>query len=232
MDLIADGLGVISGGGNKEVQRLHTSVAGTLGHNIKQLSVWLCVQLIEYNAVGVEAVLVADISGKHLVDTARGQIDKPLLGIQDFYSLCQSRTHTNHISSHIENDGCLLTVGSAAVNLGAFLTITAGQQKCNGGSQFGLALFLGDFDICGIKLAVAVGLQRSENVSDDLFLPVDQFKGLSRPGAFCVAKAFNETDRIVSGILIVVGAFGHEPGRVVFLQLSDMRSPPSNEHKK
>ena len=46
-----------------------------------------------------------------------------------------------------------------------------------------------------------------------------------------MAKAFNETDRIVSGILIVVGAFGHEAGRFVFLQLSDMRSPPSNEHK-
>ena len=47
-----------------------------------------------------------------------------------------------------------------------------------------------------------------------------------------MAKALNETDRIVSGILIVVGAFGHEAGRFVFLQLSDMRSPPSNEHKK
>ena len=35
VDLIADGLGIISGCGNKEVQWLHTSIAGTLGHNIK-----------------------------------------------------------------------------------------------------------------------------------------------------------------------------------------------------
>ena len=34
---------------------------GALGHNIKQLSVRLRVQLIKNNAVGIEAVLVADI---------------------------------------------------------------------------------------------------------------------------------------------------------------------------
>ena len=232
VDLIADGLGVVACRGNKEVQRLHTSIAGTLGHNIKQFSVRLRVQLIKYNTVGVEAVLVSNICGKHLVDTACGQINQTLLGIKDFDPLCQSRTHTHHVGSYIKNDGCLLSVSGAAVDLSSLLTITAGQQKRNSGSQFGLALFLGDFDICGIKLAIAVGLQCSENVSDDLFLPVDQFKGLSCPGAFRMAKALNETDRIVSGILIVVGAFGHEAGRFVFLQLSDMRSPPSNEHKK
>ena len=96
VNLIADGLGIVACRGNKKVQRLHTSITGTLGHNIKQFSVRLRVQLIEYNAVGIEAVLVSDISRKHLVDTACGQINQTLLGIQDFYSLCQSRTHTHH----------------------------------------------------------------------------------------------------------------------------------------
>jgi len=131
------------------------------------------VQFIENNPVGVETVLVADISGKHLVDTARWLINEPFLGIQYLYSFGECGTHTHHVGSYIENDGCLLPVGCTAVNLGAFLTVTAGQQKSNGGSQFGLALFLGNFDVCGIKLAVAVGLQCAENVSDDLLLPVD-----------------------------------------------------------
>ena len=165
-------------------------------------------------------MLVADIGRKHLVNTARWLIDEPLLGVQYLDPLCQSRTHTNHIGSHIKNDGCLLTVSSATVNLGAFLSVTTGQKQGNGGSQFGLALFLGDFDICSIKLAIAVGLQCSENVSDDLLLPVDQFKGLSCLCAFGMAKAFNEHDGVICGILIVVGGFLHEPCRLVFLQFS------------
>ena len=73
--------------GNKEIQRLHTGIAGALCHNIKQLSVGLRVQLIENNTVGVETVLIANISRKHLVDTARGLIDDSLLGVQNFHSL-------------------------------------------------------------------------------------------------------------------------------------------------
>ena len=232
VDLIADGFRIVARRGNKKIQRLHTGIAGTLGHNIKQLAVRLRVQLIENNAVGVETVLVANVSGKHLVDAARGLIDDPLLGVQNFDALGKCRTHTNHVSSHIENDGCLLSVGSAAIDLGTFLTVTAGQKQSHGSGKFGLALFLGDFDICGIKLAVAVGLERSEYITDDLLLPVNQFKGLSRPSAFGMAKALNKGDRIVSGILIVVGAFGHKTGRLILFQLSDMRSPPQKGYKK
>ena len=163
---------------------MHTSIAGALGHNIKQLSVRLGVQFIENNTVGIETVLVANISGKHLVDTARRLIDEPFLGVQDFDTLGECRTHTHHIGGNIENNGCLLSVSSTAIYLGAFLTITAGQQKCNGGSQFGFALFLGNLNICGIELTVAVGLQRSEDVPNNLLLPVNQFKRLARPCSF------------------------------------------------
>ena len=41
MDLIADGLRIIAGRGDEEIQRLHTSVAGAFGHNIKELAVRL-----------------------------------------------------------------------------------------------------------------------------------------------------------------------------------------------
>ena len=231
MYLVADGFRVVAGGGNEEIQRLHTGIAGAFGHNIKQLSVGLGMQLVKHHAVGVETVLVANIRRKHLVDTARWLIDEPFLGIQYLHSFCQCWTHPHHVGGYIKNDGCLLTVGGTTVDLGAFLAVTAGQQKCNSGSQFGLALFLWDLDVCGIKLAIAVGLQRSENVPDDLLLPVDQFKGLSRPGALGVAKALDKADRIVSRVLVIVGTLGHETGRLVLFQLSDMRSPPSKAYK-
>ena len=43
VNFIADAVGVRSGSGNQEVQRLHSGIAGTFGHNIKQLSVRLVV---------------------------------------------------------------------------------------------------------------------------------------------------------------------------------------------
>ena len=82
VDLIADGLRIVAGRGDEEIQRLHSCIAGAFGHDIKELAVRLGVQLIEHHTVGVEAVLVADVGGKHLVDTARWLINEPLLGIQ------------------------------------------------------------------------------------------------------------------------------------------------------
>lgn len=62
VNFIADGLGVIARRGDKKVQRLHAGIAGAFGHNIEQFSVWLGMQLIKNHAVGVETMLVADIS--------------------------------------------------------------------------------------------------------------------------------------------------------------------------
>ena len=124
--LIADGLRIVAGRGDKKIQRLHTGVTGAFGHNIKELAVRLGVQLIEHHAVGVEAMLVADIGREHLVDTARWLINEPLLGVQYLDPLGERRTHSHHIRSHIENDGRLLTVGSTSVHLGTFLAVAAG----------------------------------------------------------------------------------------------------------
>ena len=187
VDLIADGLRIVARRGDEEIQRLHTGVAGAFRHNIKELPVGLGVQFIEHHAVGVEAVLVADIGRKHLVDTARWLINEPLLGIQYLDPFGECRTHPHHVSRHIENDGCLLTVGGTAVDLGAFLSVTAGEQKRHGSGKFRFALLLGDLDVGGVELPIAVGLEDTENVPDDLLLPVDKLEGLSCPGAFGVA---------------------------------------------
>ena len=125
--LIADGLRIVAGRGDKEIQRLHTGIAGAFCHDIKELAVRLRVQLIEYHAVGVETVLVAYIGGEHLLDTARWLIDEPLLGIQYLDPLGERRTHPHHISRHIKHDGCLLTISRTAIDLGSFLTVTAAQ---------------------------------------------------------------------------------------------------------
>lgn len=51
-----------------------------------------------------------------------------------------------------------MAVSGATVHLGTFLTVTAGEQQCNSGGKLGFALFLGNLNICGIELTVAVGL--------------------------------------------------------------------------
>ena len=220
VDLIADGLRIVAGRGDKEIQWLHTGIAGAFRHNIKELAVRLGVQLVKYNAVGVETVLITDIGREHLVDTARWLINEPFLGIQYLDPLGERRTHPHHIRRHIENDGCLLTVGGAAVHLGTFLAVTAGKQERHRSGKLGFALLLGNFNVCRIELSVPVGLEDTENIPDDLLLPVDKLEGRSRPGAFGVAQAFDEHHGIIRCVRIVVGCFLHEPCGLVVFQFS------------
>lgn len=88
----------------------------------------LCVQLIEHDSVNIEAVLAVCLGGKHLIEGIGRDVHDALLRGQDFHSLVQRRTHPHHVGSDIKNDSSLLTVGSAAVDLGTFLTVAAGQQ--------------------------------------------------------------------------------------------------------
>ena len=54
---VANAVGVRSGGGYEEIQRLHTRVTGAFRHNIKQLSVRLGVKFIKNYTVNIETVL-------------------------------------------------------------------------------------------------------------------------------------------------------------------------------
>src|SRR5699024_5440089 len=64
-------------------------------------------------------------------------------------------------------------------------------------------------------------------VADNLLLPVDQFKGLSRPGTLGMAEGLDEHDRIVGGVLIVVRGLRHKPGGLVFFQFSHRHHLPN-----
>ena len=76
---IADAVGICSGCRNQEVQRLHSCIAGALGHDIKELSIGLCVQFIEDHAMNIEAVLGVGFCGKHLVEAVGRCINNAFL---------------------------------------------------------------------------------------------------------------------------------------------------------
>lgn len=54
---ITDTVGICSSMGDKKVKRLRSCISGTLGHNVKVFTVWLDMQLIEYDTINIEIVL-------------------------------------------------------------------------------------------------------------------------------------------------------------------------------
>jgi len=114
-------------------------------------------QLIKNNAVGVETVLVGDVSGKHLVAASGGHINQLFLRVENLHRPAERGVQSHHICRHVKDDGGLLPIRSTAINLGSFFSVTAGQQKCHGGCQLGLALLFGDLNVGGIELAVSIG---------------------------------------------------------------------------
>ena len=202
--LVADRAGIRPCRGDQEVEGLHPGIPGTLCHDVKELPVWLGVQLIKNHAVDVEAMLGVGLSREHLVEAVGGMVNDALLGREDLDPLGERRTHLHHIRRYLKNNGCLLAVGSAAIHLGAFLTVPAGEKKRHCSGQLRLALFLRYLDVRRIELPIAVVLQNSKQVSDDLLLPVDQLKGLACPGALGMAERLDKHHCKIGSVLIVV----------------------------
>ena len=205
--------------GDQKVQRLHAGIAGALGHNIKELPVGLGVQLIEDDAMNIEAVLGIGLRRQHLIKAVRRRIDDPLLGGQNLHPLGKRRTHPHHIRCHIKNDGGLLAVSSAAIDLGPLLSVPAAKQKSDCRSKLALSIFLWYFHIGCVKLSVAVGLQDTEQVPDDLLLPVQQFKTLPGPGALRVTQVFDEANSPVCFFLVIMRSGKHESRGLIVRQL-------------
>jgi hypothetical protein len=183
-------------------------------------------KLIEYNTVGIEAMLVSDIGGQHLVYAAGWKINKPFLRIKDFHTLGQGRAHPHHIRGYIKNNGCLVAVCGTAVNFGPFFVVTTGEKQGNSSRKLAFSHLLRYLHKGRVKLAITIWLQRSEDIADDLLLPVDEFKWFSRPCSFGVGKAFNEADRIIRSLFTVARVFGYKRSRFILFQFSNMRSPP------
>ena len=220
MHLVADGVSIVACRRYQEIQRLHSRVAGALQHYVEELPVGLGVQLIEDDAVGVEAVLVGDVRRKHLIRGVRRLIHELLLRLQNLHPFGERRTELYHIDRHVKDDLRLIAVRRAAVDLGAFLAVAAGEQKGYRRGKLTLSLFFRDLHVGGIELPVAVLLQNAEKIAHDPLLPVDELERFPGPCAFCVAERLDEHDRVVRRLLVVVRGLRHEPRRGVLLQLS------------
>ena len=122
-----------------------------------------------------------------------------------------------HAAGHVEYNGCLLPVGGAAIDLAAVFHVAAGEQQSHRSGQFGFSLFLGDLDVCGIKLAVAVGLYNAKQIPDNLLLPVNEFKVLSVPFALGMLQAADKGNGQIGQLPVIGRAFRHEAGGLVFL---------------
>ena len=230
MHLVADGILVAARRSNDEVEWLLSGRAGTLRHDVEQLAVGLAQQFIEDTGVDVVAVFRGDLGGQRLIDGACRQVDEALLALHDLDALEQGRALEHHVLCHIEYDAGLCAVVGAAVDFTAFFLVGTEHIQRDGSGQLALSGLLADFNKGGIELPVAIGLEDTEDIPDDLFLPFDELEGFPCPGAFGVAQALDEVHRIIRCVLIVDGVLGLELRGLVFLQLSQIIT--SDGHKK
>ena len=196
------GIPVCPGCRNQEEQRLCPGITGTLGHDIEQFPVRLCVQLIKDDRMDIQSMLCVCLCRQHLVEAVGWFIYKPFYGHDGLDPFLQCRTLVHHIHCNIKYDGSLLPVGSTAVNLCSPFTVTACHIQCNGSRQLRFSVFLWYLTVTGIVLPVSVFLYSPINGTDDLVLPREKFKRNSPPPSFGVLQAVYEIDRMVCFCLV------------------------------
>ena len=196
------GIPVCPGCRDQEEQRLCSGITGTLGHDIEQFPVRLCVQLIKDDRMDVQSMLCVCLCRQHLVEAVGWFIYKPFYGHDGLDPFLQCRTLVHHIHRNIKYDGSLLPVRSTAVNLCSPFTITACHIQCNGSRQLRFSVFLWYLTVTGIVLPVSVFLYRPIKGTDDLILPREKFKRNSPPPSFGVFQAVYKIDRMVCFCLI------------------------------
>ena len=132
--------------------------------------------------------------GEHLVNAARGLKNHPLSGGNDFDPLGECRRLPHHIAGYVENDGGLLPVTGAGINLGAPLIIVAQHIQGNSRAKLRFPLFFWYFDICGsvLPLAGIIVPHRAKYITDDLFLPGKKDERSAMEFAFGVFQALYE----------------------------------------
>ena len=129
-------------------------------------------QFIKHDSVNVETMFAVCLGRQNLIERIGRCINNPFLRCENFHSLAQSWTHTNHIGGNLKDNRGLLTVCGTAVNLSSFFTVTAGQQKCNSSGKFALSVLLWYLNVGSVELTIAVRLYHTKQVTDYPFLPV------------------------------------------------------------
>ena len=184
-------------GGNADVERAFVGFFGRFSFFGTEIQIVVNrFKKIEDAGGDVQTVLGGDLGGKHLIDAARGLVHHALHGRDDLDSLAECRGLFNHIDSDIKNDGCLLSIGCAGVDL-CFPFIIIGQHvQRKRRTKLGLAVFLGDLNIGGIVLPLIwiIVAHRAKHVCDVFFLPRQQKKGLPVKFTLGVFQTFDKAD--------------------------------------
>ena len=190
----ADGVSVGACSREEKPQRLLTGVTGALRHNIIKSAGWLGVELVKDAGRNVQTMLGGNLGGQHLIDAARGLIHHALGGRNDLDALHERRGLPDHIDSNIEYDGSLLAIRSTGVHFSLPLIVIDEHIEGKRGAELGLAVFLGDFDVCGVVLAHGgvIIAHCAENIPDNLLLPRKQDEWLAVKFAFCVLKRLDK----------------------------------------
>ena len=205
MYLPADTVAIGTSCRKEHPQRLLSSIAGALGHDIVEGTGWLRVELIENAGTDIQTVLGGNLAGQHLINAAGGFIHHALDGWNDLDALVERRILTNHVDSNIKHDCCLLPVGSTGVNLRLPLTIVDQHIQGQSGTQFGLALLLWDLNIgCSVLAFGRIVIVRgTKNIPDNLLLPREQSKRLPVEFALRVLQALDKANNTFSLVLII-----------------------------
>ena len=136
MNLITDTVGIRSCRCNQKVQRLCPGITGSFRHDIVELSIRLGMKFIKDHTGGIKSMLVCYIGGEHLIGTVGRKVDQLFLGFQNLHTLIKSGAEAHHIDRNVIDNFCLIAVRSAAINLSAFLAISAGKKKGDRSGQF------------------------------------------------------------------------------------------------
>ena len=186
MHLPADTVPIGACSCDQEEQRLFSRVAGAVGHNVIQQPVWLGVELIENDTMDVQPVLSIGFCRQHLIKAVEGRVNQSLLGKHWLDAFLQRRALLHHLAGDVKDDGCLLPVCCAAVDLRAPFAVTGQQIKSDRCCEFALALFLRYFNVRRVVLPISVFFNCPENVSHNFLLPRQQLKVLIMPFTLCM----------------------------------------------
>ena len=200
----ADALLVISCCRDQEEQRLCPGVAGALGHDVEQLPVRLCVQLVEDYSGDVQPVFCGYFRRQNLIEAVGRLEQDPVRGLDDLAALHQGRAELDHVHSHIEDDLSLQAVSCTSINLCPLLSVCAEQKERDRCRELTLSLFLRYLDVGRVELAVSVRFQGPEDVPDDPLLPLQELERLVVPQPLGVPERPDKGYGKISGRLVVM----------------------------
>ena len=140
-------VGVVSGGGQHNPHRLTACVTGTKRHNVPQVAARLGVQLVKDNAARLVAMLAVRLTGQHLEPAAARLVVDGLGAVHDAAALFERRTLLDHVLGRRKDDARVVAVSRHDIHLAVDLAVGKQVVHTQTGSDFRLAVLLGDLQI-------------------------------------------------------------------------------------